>query len=519
MEAFPTVAPRAIRDSVDMGSWDPSFGYRAENMYPLDPDIGHGGWLGRPGYTKTGTGTTRVQRTHQFSKLDGTEQTVKVDAGQICDYNWSTDTWTLRITTAQLSSASITLASTGLVYAVTYNNKVIFNDGTNQPFAWDGTAGGGLTLLSNAPSSAYGQPVVYFAKLVFLKTGSERNTFAWSEENAENTGYEAGGYNNSWTLGQTDQEPIYALAATEEALVYLRARSTGAVWGRMNAEFQTTGTHEAISPTLGTKSPNGVVVDGNRVWFVDARGRPQRFVLGGSDSRPIWEDCRETLKNALVAQLGDVQTVRNPVYRMVQFAVTTSGTEPDQIFNFSQDSGEFLGVWKGLTPFTLDMVKDGDGRPTLMHGESDGNAFKHADPEDGVYLDTLASSTAGIAKAFETAPLGYDSLMSKVWDRVDLALRLQTNLQSATLKITTPDDQQAIGLPTVTGAGSAWDTFKWDVDAWGGGAFEKKIPIGLDTHGRWARFAIEHSEISQQIGFFSATAQGYDYDSGGLKTA
>ena len=102
------------------------------------------------------------------------------------------------------------------LFAASIADACIVHDGTNTPLrVYDlDTLIPSSAALSNAPVF-YGQPVPYYAKLFAIKA-AERNVIVWSEENDPTIGYESTPYSNSWEIGQTDQAPLYALAATNE---------------------------------------------------------------------------------------------------------------------------------------------------------------------------------------------------------------------------------------------------------------------------------------------------------------
>jgi len=225
-------------------------------------------------------------------KDDGTQITLAVIGGQIFTYDASGDSWTTAVSTANFSSAGITRTTTGRWFACTFNNAVVFSDGTNKPFTWDGTTGaGGLTLLSNASGAWYGGPTVYYGKL-FGILASDRGTIEWSEENAANTGYQAGGYNNSWTLGQTGSAPLSIIIGTNAFLYYFRDGSIGAISGAVTPDFATTGTHDAVSDAYGCRGASAATfydagtaqTRDPAIWFVNQLGRPMVLPIG---ARPI----------------------------------------------------------------------------------------------------------------------------------------------------------------------------------------------------------------------------------------
>jgi hypothetical protein len=303
-----TVGPFKGMRTTLQGSLDPSFAEWLHNCYPMNPY--HGGELvprpGRRPYPLPDLdGTLRHQLPNHsgdsaiphgefqlLTSLTGTVSNTNHRLVAIVDQKfYATRTgpveWTEALTSAQLSSAGITITAFSRHYAVMFNGKLIVV-GPSYVFSWDGTAGGGVVHLANAGSSFYGRPVVYAGKLFLIR--GNRKTIVWSEEGDETTGYEAGGFNNAWDLRQTSQELITSLLATNEALYFFRRTSIGAVFGGSADEFQTTSTIDAVSATIGTETPESPIIAGNSVWFLDQQGRPNYFLLGSNEIVPVWHE-------------------------------------------------------------------------------------------------------------------------------------------------------------------------------------------------------------------------------------
>ena len=271
------------------------------NMFCPLPD--NSNYTQRPGFRAMGTvsgqplnevpqPTTNIesQAAGSFVTLAGVTHNFYVAAGEIYDDATGLLVFARRIVTGDYTGATngaVTVKTSGLIYWCEYNGQVVFNDGTNQPFMWNGTSGGGLTLLDNAPATAIGRPVAYYGKLFFIKTG---NTLVWSEENAPNTGYEADGYNNTWDLRQTSGEPIIAIVGTNDALYYFRPSSIGRITGAVTPDFATTGTDDGVSDLYGTVSYLGAEkITGNTIAFGDQYGRP--CLVADGVVVPIYKQC------------------------------------------------------------------------------------------------------------------------------------------------------------------------------------------------------------------------------------
>ena len=280
---------RGMRDVLHPAPGEEDMPMMITNMLPLDP-VGGGDLVTRPPWRTMGTAPHPVngacQLAYNYLRLDGVNKLILIVDGAI--YFWDTslnpDDWAVYISAATLSGASITLSTTARCFAVTIGGKLVISDGTNTPFMYDGVTST-ITKLTACPV-LYGQPTVYYAKLFGIKS-TERSTFVWSEENDPTIGYEAGGYNNAWELGQTGSEPLNALLGTNQGLFYWRAHSTGIIRGAVTTDFVNDGTHDGVSGTVGTITPTVLLVD-STIYWVDALGRPYRIAIGG-DIEPLYQ--------------------------------------------------------------------------------------------------------------------------------------------------------------------------------------------------------------------------------------
>lgn len=273
----------------------PDFVLYAQDMIPADPVIG-GAYIRRPSdqqtTVKAATAST-IQHLGTFRKRSGFIGVSVVD-GEI--YTLSGTTWTRQVTTANLTTSSITLSSTARVHCCSFNNTYVMNDGVNQPFTYDGTSGAASVVkLTNAPSKCFGKPTVYYGKLFFIKdvaaSSADRSKIVWSEEYAANTGYEAGGYLNVWTLEQAGSGALYAIVGTNPGLYYFRQDSIGVIHGAVTPAFTSSGVHEDVSALVGTTCPDVLWYD-RYIYFLDARGRPWRFPETGT-IEPLWKELAD----------------------------------------------------------------------------------------------------------------------------------------------------------------------------------------------------------------------------------
>lgn len=279
---------KGMRDGLSPATDDPEYVNLCKNMFIRDPKNG-GPFETRPAQRYASVDVTaEAQNVLQWDRIDGTTETILIAGAEIWKITYSLGfllTVTLMVSGANLSSAGITIAG-GYVYTAVLADTLIVSDGTSVPFSWDGTSGaGGLTKLTNCPVLT-GPITVYYAKLFGVKN-TEPSTLVWSEENDPTTGYEAGGFNNAWTLGQTAQGKILAIIATNEGLYYFRRASIGVIRGAVDVNFSASGVHDSVSTTEGTVAPRSVLLDGSTIYFTDARGRPWWFPIGGTP-RPMF---------------------------------------------------------------------------------------------------------------------------------------------------------------------------------------------------------------------------------------
>jgi len=360
---------KGMRRPNDLKQFDPAYAYTIVDGYPADP-INGGDVVERPAWTIHGTelGTASLgvpnitNLIYQFNKSDGTSVTMCITSGKLYTFDWSNNTWTESVTAANFTTASITTSATARCSAVTLNDVVVVSDGTNTPWSWDGTSGaGGLTKLTNCPV-LYGPPQVYYGKVFGVKN-TERTTLVWSEENDPATGYEAGGYNNSWTLSQTTADPLFSVLATNEALYYFRLNSIGRIEGAVTPDFSTSGVRDSVAEGTGTVYPWGVTIAHDRVWFLDQFCRPQSFQVGGKELFPLYESLGAVYTGAAHPDLTsttypdtipgaydlprfagaysakDITVVPYPRLNAVVFA------QSEKIYLYGVDTGDCLGYW------------------------------------------------------------------------------------------------------------------------------------------------------------------------------
>lgn len=532
VKRYPIWPMRAVRDALAPQARQQDELWRLENVYAQDTEVGPL-LVGRPGFWLlgehgtestfvTGLGATignkRTQLIHQVTKRDGTEISMVIVEGLIYTLNWATQVWTETVTTANLTTAGITLSDSARCFAVTFADKVIVSDGVNTPWAWDGTAGaGGLTLLSNAPVF-YGPLVVYYAKLFGIKA-TARQTFVWSEEGDPTIGYEAGGYNNAWDFVQTATEGLQALASTNEALYVFRSNSCTAVIGAVTTDFKTTGTREALDPTIGTTAPASVIVIGNAVWFVDQYGRFQRAQVG-QGVQEIGVGSREFMQTIVASDLQDIDAVDDVELGVVRFGVHQPGTfdEMDTLIWLNREDGRYASREYGYAFSRVGLLKDDTGKPTVVHGgggnptnAADGYIYAHGHLNQSFWNDgtsnwaqanpwSFALTGTAIDHVVETTHVGHDTSLDKTWVRGELSTTLPSDMTDVDLYFTTPEGtSDVLTLEDILESGTALGVFLLGTDTLGTATEERKITFQMKRRGRWCRLKVIHSTRNEQF--------------------
>lgn len=494
-------------DSIDPSVAHEKVAQRLRNVYRRPGVI-----RGRPGFQKLGSQMAAGvgQAVHQYTKLDGTEKTIAVVAGEIYDVNWSTRVWTKRVSTANLNADAITLSSTARVFCLTIANKVLFSDGTNIPFLWDGTAGGGLTKLTNA-DEFYGQPDEYYSKVFGIKK-DDRSTLIWSEENDPTTGYEAGAFDNAWTLGVSEQAQLTAIAATNDALYYFRPYSIDYVSGAVTPDFRTSGVRSGVSEGEGTISPASVLVYGAppKIFFANALGQPH-VIIPGQGVVPIWEAFEETISGLDPTKFNDIVCFHDPSTDMIGFAVCElNRTHPQMMLMYDPTPAvpRAVAIWDGFVLKAANVVKNGDGRKIWLHLSEDGYAYDHGAPYGDVWSDQLAAGAQGIQHEVKAAPMGYDPVLEKHWDRLDFSFRAETDL-TVRLDVTTPRGTTDPLEGSLTASGARLGSFELNVDELANESQEQHLGFGLDSNGRWMSWRLLHSRLDERFGLETALATAY----------
>lgn len=349
--------------------------------------------------------------------------------GRLIEYDPSATIPFIDKTSASMNA--VALATSQRQYWLTFADYAILTDGVNQ--AWKISPAYVLTALTGFTGVTIGRQTNYYGKLFFIKA-SDGVTIIWSEENDPDTGYEAGGFNNAWTLRQTSPDRLEAIEGTNVALYVFRQTSITAITGAVNTDFASAGTQDSISTTVGTRSPDAVVTVGDSVFFLDSQCRPH-VIDPGRGIVPLYPRITQTLGTnppTSAAQLrkawGRCVTgnTGNPLV-VWSYPATEAATTQVAYLVFDAYTRECLGQW--TLPSAVDtlyggMWKDANGYPrlTLAPNSTDlGIYTQKAESSATVYYDqTNAGANVAVDCSVTTPKLAGDTQIEKLFTRLDM---------------------------------------------------------------------------------------------------
>lgn len=430
-------------------------------------------------------------------------------------------TITTELTNAQVTGAGANLASvTGAVF---FRQKLIVTTSAGKPWTWDGTTGGGVSVIANA-ASGYDLPTVYVAKVFFRKgSGSSLSrTIVWSEENDETIGYETAPYANVWELSQTSQEPINDLVATEGQLVVLRPGSIGSIEGEVDANFKTTATRQSISDVVGSiagagaQQFRGFVSVGGSVLFFDSQNRPTIYRPGrglvplwtqlprvfNKQGPPAFDDVAwswvsimgagELLSDGAVALVG-IGCHYDPQRRCNVFVLYgQGGPNIAYLFYFNAENDRLVAIWRtSLASSNLCIFSTGQPFTSFntvltLKIQNDSSLYFLDEDNQKTGSQWRDETVSGIGNAYFgmviSPPFAWDSRREYHWEQlvVTAAAISQKNLITGYLVSTFPKGQVA--------PASQGDLVLSVTNA----PYEERVPFAIDGIGRWlmAAFAV-----------------------------
>lgn len=496
-------APRGCRDLVNVAAsgLDDGIMVLMENVYPEDPASDSGVRL-RPAFTKLTTGALgRLplglgldhvgQAVFQHTMLDGAEFSLFFGGGRMYQLDWPTGAFTDR------TPAGVTISKTATIYCVTFADYLIVSDGENRPWKWNAVTGA-ASFLTDLAYPVYGPLAVYYGQLFAVKAGA-RNTLVWSEILDPDAGYENIVYDNVWVLGQSDQEGLEAIAATNTALYFWRGASIGTITGQVTEDFSTQGTRDGVSTRIGTKSPAALFIDDTGIYFVDQFGHPQRLAPGdvvADLSTPAWQ----TLQGVEKPELARARTILVPGTHVALFALPLSAevalgsTRPAYAFAFGSDTDLWYGLWSHAARVRFaawGLLKDRNAASRLVFIDEAGEVYLLDVPEGALTRDDLAPIPATI----DVPPVAYDPVLVKDFDEALLLSRGKS--VPVTIHFREPGgDGAAAGYDEGQPAGSIGVTLK------------EKTPVGLAVSGRYMTMRIVSESSDERFTFTGAVVTG-----------
>lgn len=382
--------------------------YDAQNMFISGAESG-GGWqlrapfvLQKAGGALGTAGGRYGQCIFEHIRLDGTIDRYLFVGGKM--YEWDGNT---PGTYTDITPGAVTISATARIYCLTFANMLIVSDGVNKPWQYNpATATATVINYDSVPSAwtAYGRPVVNGGALHFIVNtvagASLRTDFVWSEPGQPLVGYKQTGYLNTWTLTQTEADPLYALAASNAALYYFRKDSIGAITGVVGPNYQAGATLDSVSTDVGTTTPASVIVAHGAVWFLDELGHPWRFPFGG-EPQPIWLQARDALAPATILTVtAQGFSVNHPDIPMVlMMSAQNQSLTGSTLYAFNATTGDYRGQWDcdgRRTIHTMGVLRDsGNNRSLCVLG----GAPVSVTATDGAFLRQRTLSEMAFAMA------------------------------------------------------------------------------------------------------------------------
>lgn len=369
-----------------------------------------------------------------------TDSSVRV---RLVEWDPSKTTYQRLVDRTSTSMNSVVLGALNRIYATTFANYFILSDGTNRPrkIASDWT----LSNLTDANYAFFGPLTIYYGSL-FGIDASDQITMRWSEPNTPDTGYGTGTSDLSWSLQQTSADPLQCLIGTNQALFAFRQNSVAIITGASNSDFASSGAVDAVQ-SIGTRSPDAVLLAGASVVFVDQYMRPGRIQLGYGYI-PLWTRIQETLRGVgkTVALEAQAWGRLDPTTNLIKFGyrMTSTSTQNEQMLVFDATSFECVGTHVVNMDTARDAIDHGfsAGNPQSTSPMLDGNllpihvvasgitgdvAFYWQDHEDvpaNVSQDVVAGGALVTVQGTVVPPLlGGDPLLEKTWERVVVGCR------------------------------------------------------------------------------------------------
>lgn len=493
-------------DTLDWEVPRPGFARELTNCY-VPPGAFGRRVVGRPGVTGLGAqlggvGARTVQYLGQFIKADNTRTTICICGGKFYTLNWGTRTWSETINAAAFAAASVTLSTTARFQAVTLNDQIVFWDGTNDPWMWDGTT---VTELTNAEIFT-GFGCVYYAKVF----GPKGDTFYWSEEGDPTTGYATGGYNSAWAPMQTAR--ITSLASSNSALYVAEANRMIRVTGAVDDAFQTTGTRSDVSEEIGTRSP--MLVTDQGVVLVSSEGNP---LLYNGQFVDLWKMCQALVSTVNLDALNQVQILSWPSIDAVLIGLPLQPNDVVSewaVFRLNDGEPRYIGRWDlGLNDAAAVVLNDDLVPCFLVSGNDDGYVYEMGQPSGTQWDDAFTGGTVSIPHTVTWQPLVGDPDMDRHYDRATVILDGTATTEQITFRYQTTRKTSSPVTKVVTGSSGAQlgVTFVLGTSSMALPTVERRVVFGIKGHGRAFAPTIAHDEMGKTFAVKATSVEAYSW--------
>ena len=244
-----------------------------------------------------------------------------------------------------------------------------------------------LSNLSDANYAFFGPLTVYYGSIMGIDA-SDQNTLRWSNVGDATTGYGTGTSDQSWSLQQTSADPLTCVIGTNQALFAFRSNSIAIITGASNSDFASSGAVDAVQ-SIGTNSPDSVMLAGQSVVFLDQYLRPGRVQIGYGYI-PLYLRIQETLRG-----IGNTPVLEtsawgrlDPTTNLIKFAFrwTTGASTNTQMLVYDVNSFECFGVHQ---------VVNSAGYNPIDHAYSGGNPQSSSPmlDQNGQPIHVVASGT------------------------------------------------------------------------------------------------------------------------------
>ena len=504
-----------VQDTLDPGDdpEHPNLLQDAQNGYV--PDVaGNVGFRARPGFLKSLPGVSAITAPNQqavaaftYTANDGTVYRFIATNGKMYRFNTNSGVADAFASVTDVTPVGVTIDNSlnpsARFYFTQHGNQLIFHDSVNRP--WRGTNLGSTPITgnyididgANSAWTAQGRPVVWKGALFFIV-----NSYAgaaavqagvgivWSEPNQPSVGYCQTNYADFWNLIEQSSEKIYCLAATNTQLFYFRENSIGGISGTPGSNLSTTATTDSVSPSVGSRAPDSIVLaPGGKIFFVDRLGRPWAFTVGRAP-QPLWKqlqgqiDANPTYLQYPnnVAQVGVGSYV--PVLNCVVIGAWSSAPQPPgssypplgptTLYCFDADTGVYFGRWSlnagsQTGEFNaLAVMKDYYGTPMLgVVSPAGGTSFSlwYLSPPTSPYspssqlwtdYDTVTQRVPAIS--VKTQRLGYSDAL--VWNASDNGVVVTQSTAPLTVTVQTPNSSSVTEITAQAPNSSADSTYR-----------------------------------------------------------